>query len=383
MVGNDTGPYRLKPYANFSGIYNSYTYAALPTLYPNDQLQPEKTYSYETGADLRFLNGRINLDFTYYYKQSQNQIVEAQTPAASGYERRIYNAGAIENQGWELLLTGNPVQTRDFEWSIMANFSKNNSKVLKMLDEASRITLNQWHKSFVYVEEGMPYGILRARIWKRDEQGHRLVDKNGVPLIEDDQYLGSANPDFLAGLSNRFRYKNIDLYLLLDFKKGGGIFSASWKKAITAGVFKESLDGREDYYFRNVIMGDGHTPPYVWGGKFYDAYFEDGSPTNYYYMPQGYGGLVDEIDELTYYDASFIKLREISVGYTFPKSILAKTPFSNLRFSLVGRNLWIIHQNTPKGLDPEATVTSGNGQGIEFGSLPPTTTLGFDIKISF
>lgn len=393
MVGNDTRPYNLIPYYSFdpNNIFNDYKYASLPELYPNPNLKPERTYSYEIGTDLRFLNGRINFDFTYYYSVSKDQIIEASVSPASGYPRRMYNAGEIENKGIEMSLTAIPVRTKDFEWELSANFSKNNSKVLEMIDGVDRLPLAQCWSSWVYVEKGKPYGIVRGKAWKRDEQGRRLVDDRGKPIKEEDKYLGNANPDWLMGISNRFRYRDFELYVLLDIKKGGGLFSGSRKQGIRSGVFLDDysasgnpIQDRIDYWERSTIFGDPGGDK-LWGGSYFDdIYFEStGEKCNYRYLPQEIGYYADEMDELVYYDASYVKLRELSVSYNVPKKFLSKIKLSGLRLSFVGRNLWIIHQNTPDGLDPEASANSGNGQGLETGSLPPATNLGFDIKITF
>jgi TonB-linked SusC/RagA family outer membrane protein len=400
-VGNDTDPYRLIPYYNLptDNIYNNYRYASLPGVLPNPRLKPETTTSYELGADLRFFNGRLNLDLTYYNSESTNQIVNAQMMPSSGYREKTYNAGSISNKGVELSVRGIPVETKSFDWEIMANFTQNDSKVTSMVDGLPRITLREVWNSYSVVQEGYPYGALFGRVWKTDPQGRQLVDVKGEAVVEDDHYMGNANPDWLLGISNRFRYKNFDVYVLLDLKKGGKIFSGSRKKGIDAGVFAGNEADRADFWWRDVIMGDGGDN--MWGGTYFDNIYYDYDldilnpesdkydPTfvpekcDKYFSPQDINYYANRFDGMILYDASYVKLREISVGYNFPKQWLSKIKMTNARISLVGRNLWILHQNTPKGLDPEAALYAGNGQGLEHGSIPPTTTLGFDIKISF
>jgi TonB-linked SusC/RagA family outer membrane protein len=401
-VGSDTDAYKLVPYYSLpvDNIYNGVRYASMPTVLPNPNLVPETTISYELGLDLRFLNGRINLDFTYYNSESKNQIVNAQMFPSSGYREKTYNAGAITNKGIEVSLKVVPVETRRFSWEVLTNFTQNESKVTSMVDGLPRLQLQEVWNSYSVVQLGYPYGALFGRVWKTDAEGRRLVDRaRSEAVVEDNHYLGNANPDWLMGISNRFKYRDFDLYVLVDFKQGGKLFSGSRKKGITAQVFAGNEADRTDFWWRDVIMGDGGTD--LWGGTFFDDIYYDYDldllnpasdkydPTfvpekcNRYFSPQDMNYYSDRFDNMTIYNASYIKLREVSLGYNFPKTLIKKIKMSNARISLVGRNLWILHQNTPKGLDPEAALYAGNGQGLELGSIPPNTTLGFDIKISF
>ena len=397
MVGNDTSPYKSSDYVYYTlsstNIYNGYKYASLPTTMSNPDLKPEMTTSFEIGTDLRFFNSRLNFDFTYYNAVSKNQIVDAQMSPSSGYAYRTYNAGAIRNKGVELSVKAVVIEKKDFSWEITTNYTKNNSMVESMVAGLDRIVLGQTWNSLSVVQTGYPYGSLFGRVWKTDNQGRKLVNSLGAPVIQDNQYLGNANPEFLLSVGNSFKYKNFDVYVLLDGKKGGKVFSGSRKKGITAGVFSGDEAQRTDFWYRTTIMGDGGVPN-LWGGtQFSNIYYDydvANAPKgfvpqkcNLYFNPQEVGYYADQFDNIALYDASFIKLRELSVGYNLPKKLIAKLQMTNAHISLVGRNLWIFYQNTPKGLDPESALNAGNGQGLELGALPPTTTLGFDIKISF
>jgi outer membrane receptor protein involved in Fe transport len=433
QTGSDTDPYNLLLYYPLEGtnIYNGEKFISIPdskpktdneTLEPN--LMPERTKAYEIGADVRFFNGRLNIDFTYYSKITSDQIVRAATSVASGFAYSVKNAGSIENKGVELSVTAIPVKLKNgFEWEINGNFTKNNSMVLSMPEGLDKIELSRCWNSAVYIEEGMPYGVVRASAWARDENGRRLVKDDGSPVIMQNVYLGDANPDFLLGISNRFRYPipkgygNVDLYCLIDIKKGGGIFSGSRKQGIRSGVFfpeytsGDALQERIDYWERSTIFGESGEQ-LQGGSRFDNIYYvktdekgkyvikkdangnnvsdangndvyESGEKCEQYFLPLNVGYYSDDIDELVYYDASYVKLRELSVGYNFPQKWISKVFLSSARISAVGRNLWIIYQKTPKGLDPEAASYSGNGQGLETGGLPPTTTFGFDVKLTF
>ncbi|GHU68287.1 SusC/RagA family TonB-linked outer membrane protein [Bacteroidia bacterium] len=405
QVGNDTYPYRLLPYFDLgsNNTYGGYKYVSLPGTVANNHLKPERTRSVEIGADLRFFDSRLNFDITYYQSNSFDQIVEADMSMSSGYSRRVFNAGEIENRGWEVSMNVIPIKLKDFQWNMDFNFTKNESEVVSMVAGLDQIQLGEVYDCINVLRVGLPYGSMYGRKWLTDQQGRRMVDENGDQIVQKDVYLGNFNPDFMFSVGQRFRYKNFDAYLLFDMKKGGKLFSGSMKKTMKNGVLSGYEQNREDYWKRTVIMGDSGQD--MWGGVagniFGDTYVYD--PTQYdnqnnmnpvdpNYVPRKYSGYlwpgniaywVDNCEDLVLYDASFIKLRELSVGYNLPKSLISKIKMSNVRISLVGRNLWILYQNTPKGIDPEAAINAGNGQGLEMGSLPPSTTFGFDIKVEF
>jgi TonB-linked SusC/RagA family outer membrane protein len=405
QVGNDTYPYRLEPYYNFdaNNRVNGYSYASIDGTLPNPQLKPETTGSYEIGADLRFLNGRINLDLTYYNSRSFDQIVEAEMAASSGYNKRVYNAGEIENKGWEIAARVRPIENRLFNWSADINFTKNTSMVKKMIEGADRIQLGEVFDMLNVVQLGYPYGSMFGRQWLKDQQGRLMVTSDGSPVKKENVYLGNFNPDFLLGIGNMFRYKNFDLYVLIDIKKGGKLYSGTMRQAIRNGVISGYEKDHEAYWMRKVIMGDSGGSDDLWGGTIFDNIYyykpemydntDNMNPVdpnyvpekcNLYYWPGDIGYYVNDVsEELVTYDASFVKLREVSIGFNLPKSLIYKIKMTNARISIVGRNLWTFYQKTPRGIDPEAALNAGNGQGLESGSLPPTTTLGFDIKIAF
>lgn len=386
IVGNDTDPYRLKPTYSFDGIYNDVAYASLSSSFPNPDLKPEKTISYELGADFRLWEDRLGLDVTYYNSRTKNQIVQAQLASSSGFEERYYNAGEISNWGYELMLTGNPVETKNFSWNISANYSKNNSKVNSLIEGVESFKLNDWfNRAVVYAEVGQPYGVIRGRGWKRDDQGRRLVNSDGSVMIINDTLLGHAAPDWMAGINNAFRYKNFDFNVLFDFRWGGEFYSGTYKRGMVTGNLAESYPGRDDYYLHYYIYGENKNLN-LGGGVLLDGYFEDGTPNNKYLDPQdayaGGKGLFN-CDELHMFDATYVQVREVSVGYSLPQRVFERIPISAARVSLVGRNLGFLYQKSPKGINPEASVTSGNGQGIEYGSLPPSSTYGINLNVSF
>jgi len=383
IVGNDSDPYRLDQTFSFNGFFNDATVASLSTTMNNPDLKPEKTTSYEYGLDLRFFKNRLALDATYYDASTVNQIITASLPTSSGFERRLYNAGEIKNWGYELSLTGQPVQRGNFKWETRINFSKNNSEVVSLLDDIPRFQLaNRSSYLYVYAEVGKPYAYLRGLGVKRDNQGRMLLEDGGGLLQKNtDMPFGTASPDWLAGIGNTFSWKGLDLYFLVDIKQGGVMYSGTISRMLTNGMFAETLEGRDDFYLHSVIWGENTSE--LTGGARWDAYFNDGTKNTKFMTPQNYEYARPNFAEFVIYDASFVKLREVSFGYYFPKLLLAKTPFENARISATGRNLWILHSNTPQGIDPEASSTSGNGQGIENGALPPNAIYGINVRLIF
>lgn len=383
IVGSDTSPYRVYDSYSFDGIFNGVTLGSLSRTMNNRDLKPEKTYSWEFGADLRFLKNRLGLDFTYYKTRTENQIINAQLPTSTGYQNRLYNAGEIQNDGIEIMLYGTPIETSDFKWDVNLNWAKNNSLVVSLIDGVDRFQLDN-NSSYIYVfaEVGKPFGFMRGLGVARDELGRMLMADGGGELMRvPDMPFGTSSPDWIGGITNSFNYKNFDFNFLLDFKKGGVMYSATYSRMLTNGMLAETLFGRDDYYISKVIFGESDSE--LSGGAYWDAVYSDGSSAKRFMSPQSFAYTRPNIAEFVMFDASYIKLREITLGYSVPKAIISKAKLQRLKLSLVGRNLWTIHKNTPKGFDPEASQRAGNGQGIENGSMPPSAMYGFDIKLTF
>ncbi len=382
-VGSDTSPYRVYDSYSFNGIFNGATLASLSATMNNPDLKPEKTYSWEVGADLRFFRDRLGVDFTYYHTTTENQIINAQLPTSSGYQKRYYNAGEIRNKGVELTVYGTPVKTGAFSWDITLNWAKNQSEVVSLIEGVDRFQIGNYSSYiYVYAEVGKPYGYMRGLGVKRHENGKMIMEEGGGLLMKDpDKEFGTSTPDWVGGMTHTLRYNGFDLSFLIDVKKGGIVYSASTGKMLTNGMTAETLFGRDAYYIRKEIWGESDSE--LSGGAWFDAVYADGSPADKFMSPQSYAYCKPNYAEFTLYDASYVKLRELTFGYTFPKRWIDKIRLQRLRLAFVGRNLWTIHKNTPQGFDPEASQTSGNGQGIENGSLPPYAVYGFDLKLTF
>jgi TonB-linked SusC/RagA family outer membrane protein len=416
-VGNDTGFDMLYNGYNYSGLYlSTMPYFQSETTRKNSDLKPETTTSWEVGSDLRFYKGRLLIDATYYRKSTKDQIVNASMPETSGYTSKVFNAGEIQNWGTELSVTVIPIKTKTFEWLTSLNWSKNNSMVKSLTSGVNRFPLANAQFTTVYAEVGKSYGVMYGNDYKRDDQGHILVTLDGVPLYETDKYLGSIQPDWMGGWRNTLKIGDFDFGCLIDFKKGGIFWSyTAWQGSANAQTV-QSLEGREEYLLSDLILGEtsnerrgfldiGNT---VTPGADYSTHavlYTDGRSKGVYLPNSVYDSSVpywagqtnmswtSPMTQWTHnnqssmrryiYDASYIKLREISFGYNLPKKIIQKMPFNSVRLSAVGRNVAILYQNTPKGLDPEATSTVGNGQGFERGYALPSANYGFDFKITF
>jgi TonB-linked SusC/RagA family outer membrane protein len=416
-VGNDTGFDMLRDGYSYGSIYlGEMPWYQSDNLKKKMYLKPERTTSSEIGTDLRFWNNRINLDFTWYDKSTKDQILQSRVSSVSGYENAMYNAGEVRNWGTELSLRIIPFKTGKIEWTTTINWAKNHSKVVALANDMESMTFSRHNTTEIRAVVGRSYGTLYGSDWKRDEDGRVLVDANGRPIEVKDTFLGDISPDWRGGWSNNFKIGNVDVSFLIDFKKGGLLWSGTATQAARDGQSIISLEGRDASLFSTWILGENseeskgflqqahttdpaanltdHTVPYYdkdrnKGMQVPNAYFDEsvtywaGQPSYAYLDPQNFWSN-EKNGHLFLYDTSFIKWREIAVGYNVPRSLLNRIRFfHSLKISAVGRNLAILYQKTPKGLDPEATSSLGNGQGIENGFNLPSMTFGFNIRATF
>jgi TonB-linked SusC/RagA family outer membrane protein len=406
QVGNDAQPYQTLTNFRYGGIYNGNPWVATDRIRGNPDLLPETTTSQEFGVELMLWQKRVSLNATYYDGNTKNQIISAQVPAASGFAAQLFNAGEIRNYGWELAGAVTPIDGA-FEWTVDLNWARNNSEVLSLLDGVDRFLLRQWFSLGIYAEVGEPYGVIRGNAPLRDENGAILVNPNGRIQVDRDAELGNVTPDWIGGVRNSLRWKGINLSVLFDFRKGGDLYSGTMVRATNFGVTEETLEGRDAFYFSSIVLGENNNERRGVGlfGNDYDnsdrprgAIYPNsfigvrdpdtgeivaGDPNVNYISPQNFFFDAGSNQERFTYDASFVKLREVVLGYDLPPKLLERLPLQSARVSLVGRNLAILHQNTPEGIDPESSTTSGNGQGIEYAAFPPAATYGVNLQLSF
>ena len=414
-VGNDASAYQTANVLEYGGQYNNTPWVYINTTRKNEELKPESTTAFEVGFDNRFINNRLSFDLTLYSQSTKNQIVDAAVSKASGYSEKVFNAGQIDNKGIELSLGGKPIQSGKFEWEIFLNWSKNYNEVVSLSDSLERYLLGSLIFVNIYAETGQPYGVIRGNTLMRAEDGKPILNPtNNEPYYVEDGYMGNAFPDWLGSVRNNIRFKNFDIGILVDFMKGGEFYSLGNHKAQVWGNTVQSLEGREEWYFSSWILGETDEERFGRGidgttyadiernkGIYVEGYhpladeetgrlvvdeegnYVAGEAASAYILPQIWWQGADFHMEMNTFDRSFIKLREVTLGYTFPKSFLKNLPVRKIKISAVGRNLWTIFKNTPQGIDPEATLSVGNAQGVEFGSTLPTVYYGFDLKVTF
>jgi len=425
-VGNDTSPYNLYSLFNYKGAFNGSPYISFDNVLKNSNLKPEKTLSYEVGLELKFLKDRIAFDGSLYTKNTTNQILTGAVTPTSGFYNEVINAGSVTNKGIELSLTGTAIRSKNFTWDVLMNFSANRNRVNSLIDGLNTFRIGGVLLTDVNAEVGQPIGVIRGEDELRDAEGNVIIQASGVPYSGSTPYtvdgkirsvLGNFQPKSLESFGSTFRYKNFDFNFLLSGRIGGQIFSGTYYRADVKGTTLQTLPYRDQYEYSAIVLGEGGTitsagKTTVYGNPYPDASRNKGP------VFQGYFPLVDSKGNIVYdanglpiadktkpntltqnpniyyvrynhissyltFDDSFIKLSQVIIGYNVPKSLLSRTIVKSARVSLVGRNLWTILQNTPRGIDPESAYSSGNAQGLELGGSLPYFNYGFDLKLSF
>ena len=369
-VGNDTDPYQTSSRLSYIGGNGGMLYGQTTAANPN--LRPEMSNSIEFGADIRFLRNRIGVDFTYFKTNTKDQIFYINTPESSAYSRRVVNGGEIQNKGYEVVLTATPIQTENFTWDITTNFATYKSLVKSIYDGRDELVLGEGRLVRSKVVEGGEYGDLYIKGFQRTADGQIIVNAAGLPLATNsfDVRAGNFNPDWTAGFKNNFKYKNFSLSFLVDFRIGGEVISYTQARQAGLGVNDITLAGREGGIVVGGVVANG------------DGTY---SPNTTSITAEQYWTSVGQrtpIAEPFIYDATNIRLRELVFGYSLPKRLLGNSGFSNIDFSLVGRNLFFF-VNKAKYFDPEQGAGTGNLQGIESFNIPSTRDYGVNVKFGF
>jgi hypothetical protein len=320
---------------------------------------------------MKFFLNRISLDITYYDSKTENQIIAIPVSASSGYTSKVINAGNITNKGIEITFGAAPFKSDDgFNWDIYINWAKNNNEVVELAEGVEQLELGTYWDMKLMAIPGEPYGSLYGADFLRDPNGN-IIHRDGVPIRGELKTLGNYQPDWIGGVTNQFAYWGFDLSVLVDYHKGGDIYNMTNAWGRYAGALEESLIGRE-----GGIVGFGVK----------EVYDEQG---NVSYVQNDVVVTAEEYNHAAFdnlkpagsvFDASYIKLREIRLGYTFKN--LADFPIKGINISIVGRNLALLYSTIPH-IDPETSFTSGNVQGFEFGQLPSARSFGFNINLKF
>ncbi len=397
-VGNDAEAHKTTNYYKLQTPFGSTPMVSLnqnsanEDIYNNPHLKNETIKETEAGLELKALHNRLGLDFSYYTRSAINQILDVEVSWATGYNYKTVNAGKMTNKGVELALSGTPVKTGNFQWDINVNWAKNKNKVVSLYDDVDNIVLYSQWTSAVNATAGQAYGTITGYDFQYKD-GKRIVGSDGKYLkgSDSDAVIGNIQPDWTGGMNNTFSYKNLSLGFLIDVQKGGDVFSWDMDYAGYTGLYKESAATNKKGHNVRDAVADG-------GGVLLDGVVNTGTDENPIYSKNttyadasdcysalGYYGGSDSssaADKQFVYDASYVKLREVTLSYNLPKSLLSKFSVQDLTVSAYGRNLWIIYKNLPYA-DPEYTSSSGNNQGIQNSTYPTCKEVGFSLNLKF
>ncbi len=356
----------------------------------NPDLKEERTKSIEAGLELYMFQNRIKFDAAVYKATTIDQIMPVDLSLATGYTSRIYNAGDMENKGIELSLTGTPAKTSDFQWDVTLNWTRNVNEVIKLFGDIENLTIEGGLQGGVSINAriGEPYGTIQGSDFVYHENGERIVRSNGYYQISptSDIVIGNMNPDWLGGINNNLRYKDLSLSFLIDAQMGGDIFALDLWYGLGTGLYEETVYANDlgnpvrDPVIQNP---DGSYDP-ASGGLILPGVQADGTPNTVRIPGNDYRayGWARNPNGRYIYDASYVKLRELVLAYNLPRKLIDKTFITNASVSLIGSNLWIIHKNLPHA-DPEASQGAGNVQGWQSGVLPAVRNFGISVNLQF
>lgn len=410
-VGNASSPGLVNDIYLLNTPFNGTPLATASSIQRNPTLLNERTQSLEVGVELSFFENRLGLDLSAYQASSYDQIFNTSVTAAVGSRTKVVNAGQIDNKGLEAIIRATPIKSGDFEWKIALNWSANRSEVVALFGDQTNLQLGTAQGGFTLnATVGEPFGTIRGTNYVTHTDGSPIVYPHwngGVRFRKTatPETIGDINPDWRGGIMNTLNYKGLSFNFLIDMQMGGDFFSldtwygyATGVYDITAGPNAEGGERRDlpeeggglylselDYVsdMKTVMQATDAD-----GNLVFDA---DGTPvsdgeanTEAFYVSDVYNslGYVYAPNAFHVYDASFVKLREVSLSYSIPTSVTGKTPFQGIDISIIGRNLWIIHKNTPYS-DPEAGLSAGNFRGYQSGAYPAVREFGFNIGLKF
>jgi len=406
VVGNDTAPYNVFRAYTINPARNGSASSSNPSTLPNQNLKAESTTENEIGLEMTLLDGRLSFDVSLYEKTTDDLLTSLDMSPSTGFSGIVTNAGSIQNKGFEALVRATPVMMNDFKWNVVLNYNTFDSEILSLGNDATGNAiqyLNQMSPQggvSIGGKVGEPFGVIRGTKHIRDANGNKVLAvtsgdydyANYAKTTNSDNVIGNINPDWTGSIRNSFTYKNFDLSFLIDIQQGGDFFSLDTWYGYATGVLDRSVGLNHKGNDMRLTIPEG-------GGKLIDgvilpstAVVTDGVANvagtqntdvmgrfDYYANPEGYARAPHEMHV---HDASFVKLRELRIGYTFPSEVLDRLPFTNASIAFVGRNLWIIHKNSPYS-DPEAGLGAGNLQGYQSGAYPAVKTYGLNIKFDF
>lgn len=375
QIGSDTDPYRTEVAYNPAVLFGSNPYILRNPTLSNSKLKPERSNEIEAGVELKFLQNRIGIDFTFYNRITNGLIMPLSISNTSGYSSFLTNVGKSRNRGIELQLTGTPLQFEHFSWSIGINYAANRSILLALdipnnpsIDRYILATERRRNSVSVAAIVGQPLFVLTGTDYTY-LKGEKVVDANGFYVPSDkNQVIGSTQPDFVGGITNTFTYKGVVLSGLIDFQKGGNFFSYTNMYGFASGMLQETVANniRETGIDVTGVLADG-TP--LTTRLTAPRYFKNNFGTR--------------LNKANLYDGSYVYLREVKLGYSLPEKWIQAIHSNKATLSLYGRNLWLISSNSPN-VDPSNIINSdSNIIGIEGGALPSVQSFGINLNISF
>jgi TonB-linked SusC/RagA family outer membrane protein len=368
-VGSDASPYQLQTvFQGSSSKFGSLPKFSLSDNLANAGLKPEQTTSAEVGAELAFFDSRVTLDASYYDKETKNQILNLVIPPASGYATQAINAGQISNKGFEATVGATILKAEDdgFGWVSTFNYAKNKSRVVTLTPGLTTVILGTQRSASVTATVGHPYGELTGYTFLRDDDGN-LLTANGLPIRGPLEVLGNVNPDWVGGWNNEFRFKRFTGSFLLSFHEGGQFFSNTNMMCDQSGTCANTLKGREVAWNDPGIVVKGIDQA-------------SGQANAINVTSEQYFQSLWLINQAYTYDDSYVKLREVRIGYDLPSKFAQRFNATSVNVALIGRNLWT-HTNVPN-IDPEFTFNTGNAQGLEYAPMPTSRSIGITLQVT-
>jgi len=351
---------------------NVYATNTTASLLGNKNLKPELQQEIEFGLEGAVLKNRLSFDISYFNRKTNNLISTIPLDPSTGYQQTTINIGQIQNTGWEISLSGIPYRTRDFAWNLGFNFYHYNSVVNSLGSGLSQVLVAGTTNPGNYAIPGRPFNEIMGIGILRDSQGRKVVDDTGIYLNGTSQVpLGNPNPDYTLTINNSFSYKGLTLAAQIDYRQGGAIYSTTANTLMGRGVTKDTdVGNRNGTLVVPGVRQDGtpNTTPISFSDAFYSNLLNYG------------------ISELSMYDGTTIRLRNVSLSYSLPKSLLGKSPFKGVSITATGFNLWYKAVNFPKYLNFDTDVLStgvGNGLGLDFMTGPTSRRYGASVKLTF
>ena len=375
-VGTDVGPYRTSRIFTTGNPYGDSPAQGLPTQLFNENLKPGLSSSYEGGIDLKFFNNRVGIEFTAYQNDNKDQIIPVPVSSTSGYRTALINAGHIQTKGLELHLNFVPIKTNQFNWNFDINLDRSQSQVIKLVEGLTNYQLAgpTWRTLTVNAREGQDWGLLVGKkINIHEGTGKRIVDEDGHFVVTDNKELGSVLPKFKGGFINSLNYGNFALRFNIDFIVGGKFFSTTRMFNAYAGLAAETAGLNELGKPKRDHVADG-------GGILIDGVTADGKPnTTRVETQEFYEDKLFALNDYWIYDQTYVKMREVALGYNIPTRILGRSPFKTLYIGAVVRNPWLIYGAAGKGVD----VSEAETFWTEGGQLPSVRSFGLNLKFGF